>query len=408
MSTFGSRLRTVRVERGLSQGEVGNGTYSASYISHLESGRRRATSDVIAFLAERLGVTAEELEATSEPDSDASRDANRAASELRMLAAVAAHDHAAVIAAADSPYVPSAAEDSDSWWGTKWLKAEAQLATEDHDGCLETVKELLASPLVAVSPELRSAALALGSRASRASGRLVDSLSSATDAVSSAFLSESATRKAIALREQIAAFAELGRNSEAASAAEELSAIRADLVETQVIGLAAWTLGNVAFLAGDVEAGIREHALAAEALRPESDLRLWARFHKASAAMRMAAGSEIEVEHCLDLAGQGLALVGNASDNAELELLRAARKVNSDPAAALDHIARAFSLATLPNHAVAEGEIHRSRAFENLGDTENARAALVSAATHFDAAGADRRSADVWRRLAGEQASRAE
>ena len=401
MSTFGSRLRALRVERGLSQGQVGNDTYSASYISHLESGRRRATADLIAFLAERLGVTTDALEDVADSDSEATRDASRAASELRMLAAVAAHDHAAIIAAADSPYLLPAAEDSDGWWGTKWLKAEAQLATEEHDGCLETVQELLASPLVAVSPELRSAALALGSRASRASGRLVESLSSATEAVSSAFLSGSATRKANALREQIAAFAELGRNSEAASAAEELSAIRADLVEAQVIGLVAWTLGNVAFLGGDVEAGIREHAIAADTLRPESDLRLWARFHKASAAMRISAGCEIEVEHYLDLAGQGLVLVGNASDNAELELLRAERTVNSDPAAALEHIARAFSIATLPDHAVAEGEIQRSLAFENMGDTENARAALVSAATHFDAAGADRRSAEIWRRLAG-------
>ena len=54
---FGSLLREARRSQGLSQNELGAGTYSGSYISHLESGRRTATPQVIEFLTRRLGVS---------------------------------------------------------------------------------------------------------------------------------------------------------------------------------------------------------------------------------------------------------------------------------------------------------------------------------------------------------------
>ena len=66
-SEFGARLRETRKRLGLSQSELGGDRYSGSYISHLESGRRAASAEVIEFLAGRLGVEVEELGMVAAP-----------------------------------------------------------------------------------------------------------------------------------------------------------------------------------------------------------------------------------------------------------------------------------------------------------------------------------------------------
>lgn len=65
--TFGQRLRRLREARELSQSELGRrvrarGGPTASYLSHLETGRRDNPSiGLIAVLAEALGCDAAEL-----------------------------------------------------------------------------------------------------------------------------------------------------------------------------------------------------------------------------------------------------------------------------------------------------------------------------------------------------------
>ena len=56
-----ARLRQARREAGLSQAEAGGDALSASYVSLLESGRRRPTDAALAVLAERLGCTVDYL-----------------------------------------------------------------------------------------------------------------------------------------------------------------------------------------------------------------------------------------------------------------------------------------------------------------------------------------------------------
>ena len=51
---FGEKLRAERLERGLTQAELGKDLYSPSYISLLETGRREPTADVIEELARVL------------------------------------------------------------------------------------------------------------------------------------------------------------------------------------------------------------------------------------------------------------------------------------------------------------------------------------------------------------------
>src|SRR4051812_29635934 len=57
----GERVRALRVQRGLSQEQVAGPGVSASYVSLIESGRRRPSPDALQALAVALGTSAEFL-----------------------------------------------------------------------------------------------------------------------------------------------------------------------------------------------------------------------------------------------------------------------------------------------------------------------------------------------------------
>jgi transcriptional regulator with XRE-family HTH domain len=60
-SAFGKRLREFRRSQRLTQAELAGDRYTAAYISQLESGRRQPTKESLVYIAERLGVSVEEL-----------------------------------------------------------------------------------------------------------------------------------------------------------------------------------------------------------------------------------------------------------------------------------------------------------------------------------------------------------
>ncbi|GGX17685.1 helix-turn-helix domain-containing protein [Streptomyces lomondensis] len=59
--TIGRRVQRLRAERGLTQRQLAEPTYTPAYISTLESGRVRPSDDALRHLAERLGVAFDEL-----------------------------------------------------------------------------------------------------------------------------------------------------------------------------------------------------------------------------------------------------------------------------------------------------------------------------------------------------------
>lgn len=68
---LGRRLRSIRVSRGLTQGEVVGDTMSVAYLSRLETGARRPTVRALTALAMRLDVTIDsllEVEPGQDPD----------------------------------------------------------------------------------------------------------------------------------------------------------------------------------------------------------------------------------------------------------------------------------------------------------------------------------------------------
>jgi tetratricopeptide (TPR) repeat protein len=65
---LGRRIRSLRLDQGLSQEELAEPHYTAAYISHVEHGKRRASQEALGHLAERLGVTVEQLLSGRDPN----------------------------------------------------------------------------------------------------------------------------------------------------------------------------------------------------------------------------------------------------------------------------------------------------------------------------------------------------
>ncbi|MEZ5094805.1 MAG: helix-turn-helix transcriptional regulator [Nocardioides sp.] len=185
MELFGSRLRALRLERRLSQGELGGGRYSGSYISHLEKGRRLPTAEVVDYLASRLQVEPTALLGDSEAEGrKGPRTLSVAIPELNARSALEEGDlELAVVYADQARRAAVKAGRPASWWTTTHIKAQAQLRLELHDDCIATVEELLGHHFTVGVPDLIAEAAVLGSRVNRAAGRLEAALAYAEQAL---------------------------------------------------------------------------------------------------------------------------------------------------------------------------------------------------------------------------------
>ena len=64
----GARIRELRKQRGLSQKAIADPLFTPAYISHIESGKREPSHKVIEHVAERLGITPDQLLTGRDPD----------------------------------------------------------------------------------------------------------------------------------------------------------------------------------------------------------------------------------------------------------------------------------------------------------------------------------------------------
>lgn len=58
---LGTRIKARRLERGLTQAQLGEPRFSSAYVSLIECGHRKPSEEVLTFLAERLDLQVEEL-----------------------------------------------------------------------------------------------------------------------------------------------------------------------------------------------------------------------------------------------------------------------------------------------------------------------------------------------------------
>src|SRR5712692_9772637 len=58
---IGTRVRRLRLARGMTQKELADPKYTYAYVSYIESGRRNPSKEAVEHLASKLGVTTDEL-----------------------------------------------------------------------------------------------------------------------------------------------------------------------------------------------------------------------------------------------------------------------------------------------------------------------------------------------------------
>lgn len=330
---FGVMLRKARKSKGMSQAELGGDTFSGSYISHLESGRRTATPEVIEFVSRRLGLSP--LEWGVSAKNDLGQPVAGELIEDLLIAERAWSDHdwsAALTHAEQAAEVAAAAGDSDREWESRYVMGQALFASGEFARAAQLAEALVEHPTAARYPVARAQALCLASISSRASDRLGRAVALGARAVE-----VSATLPPIieaeALMALVSALSEAGHPAqESAPYLERLEELSTKLTSAHSRGMIAWAIGTAEFMAGDVASGIAHHREAQGLLDARRDLRLWSRFQRSAASCLLGAGITEGVADLVRTASLGIEILGNNHDLAELRQVEAQLALHSGDA----------------------------------------------------------------------------
>ena len=409
---FGRLLRQSRRSRRMSQVELGAGRYTGSYISHLESGRRTPTPEVIEFLARRLGVSplewgvrqhydkAATLEAEESPKADTVENllvAERARYD-RDWSSAEAHARRAAVSA-------EAGGDAIRHWEAMYVVGQAQFANGQFGEAARIGEEIASWDAARTYAVARAQSLSLASTASRANSRLGWAIALAARAVEAArdappiILTE-------ALMALVSSLTEAGHSaSEIVPLLQRLEALLPLLSSRHSRGTVAWTLGTAAYAMGDPDAGAARYDEARTLLNPHRDLRLWLRFHRSDADRRLDIGSTDGVAELLRVSATGLEIIGNNFDVVELRQSWARLALlEGDPTRALELVEDLLADPVLgdPEYNQGVSQAVLADALWSLGRCAEARRHCLVAAELFEADGRLKHALAAYRRLVGE------
>jgi transcriptional regulator with XRE-family HTH domain len=392
---FGEKLRAERLERGLTQAELGKDLYSPSYISLLETGRREPTAEVIEELARRLELAPKALEAWSQPISIGDAEYvlaglyARQAWDLRDYPLAASH-------AASAAQIALEAKNTSAWWNMTYMQAECLMKHGDLKECQQIIERLMEHPMARESVGLGVRARQMLATVYQRQGQLSAAVDQAMEAMKlSEQLPQSSTIITGALRVLIGALAESGRLEQAWSYCQTLVSQVDENSMSQLAGEVAWVVGNVAFMRHDYAEGVKHHERAARLLSPANDIELWARFNKASAAVRLSSGIvEPETLSAIERAELAFSIVsGTKSDELEVAFIRARwLYLTGDIVAAVEKLREIHAEREhLAKHTAGEVSLLLGKSLKAAGDTDEALVHLEDAQKAFAAAGAQDR-----------------
>lgn len=392
---FGEKLRAERLERGMTQAELGKDLYSPSYISLLETGRREPTAEVIEELARRLELAPKALEAWSQPISVSDAEYvlaglyARQAWDLRDYPLAASH-------AASAAQIALEGRNTSAWWNMSYMQAECLLKHGDLLECRQLTERLLEHPMARESAGLGARARQMLAVVYQRQGQLTTAVDLATDAVAVAQqLSKGSIITVGAYRALIGALAESGRLDDAWKYCQDLLGQVDEDAMTQLAGEVAWVVGNVAFMRHDYTEGVKHHERAARLLSPANDIELWARFNKASAAVRLSSGIvEPETLAAIERAELAFSIVsGTKSDELEVAFIRARwLYLTGDIVAAVEKLREIHSeRAELAKHTAGEVSLLLGKSLKASGELDEALVHLEEARKAFATAGAQDR-----------------
>jgi transcriptional regulator with XRE-family HTH domain len=396
----GQRIRALRIQRRLSQEQLAGPGVSASYVSLIESGRRRPSGAALETLAAALGTTPDYL---IHGESAAQR--RQAELDLR-LAQLALRSGDAAEAERRFRLLQTVEGDVSTRQAVDQGLAEAL----ERQGHLEQA--------IAAYEAIRTRAAEVGDVSwLTATIALVRCYREVGDMGRSADLGERALEQLGGLGLPTTDLhAQLGASvaftayerGDLARAQQLIERVMSDAVTSgsaRAQGAACWNAAVIAADRGEIGTALDLSERALLHFHADGATRNAARLRNSYAALLLRADPP-RAEQALDLlvsARDSLTELGSLTDVAycETEIARA-HLLLGDPAAAVE-AARA-SLHHLP---AAEDRLERSRALAVLadawlasGDAEAARAAYREAAQTLSDAGAGRQAARVWRQLA--------
>jgi transcriptional regulator with XRE-family HTH domain len=392
---FGEKLRAERLERGLTQAELGKDLYSPSYISLLETGRREPTAEVIEELARRLELAPKALEAWSQPISVSDAEYvlaglyARQAWDLRDYPLAASH-------AATAAQIALEGKNTSAWWNMTYMQAECLIKQGNWQECQKIMQHLLEHPMATESVGLAVRARQMLAGICQGQGQLSTAVDHALEAVKlCSQLAKGSTLIIGAHRALIGALAESGRLDEAWKYCQAMNDHVDEHSMSQLAGEVAWVVGNVAFMRHDYPEGIKYHERAARMLSPANDIELWARFNKASAAVRLSSGIvEPETLSSIERAELALSIVGgNKTDQLEVAFIRARwLYLTGDIVAAVEKLREIHAeRGALAKHTAGEVSLLLGKSLKAAGESEEALVYLKEAQKAFSAAGAQDR-----------------
>lgn len=392
---FGEKLRAERLERGLTQAELGKDLYSPSYISLLETGRREPTAEVIEELARRLELAPKALEAWSQPISVSDAEYvlaglyARQAWDLRDYPLAATH-------AATAAQIALEGKNTSAWWNMTYMQAECLIKQGNWQEAQKIMYHLLEHPMATESVGLGVRARQMLAGICQGQGQLSTAVDHAMEAVKlCAKLPKGSTLIIGAHRALIGALAESGRLDEAWKFCQDMNDQVDEHSMSQLAGEVAWVIGNVAFMRHDYTEGIKYHERAARMLSPANDIELWARFNKASAAVRLSSGIvEPETLSSIERAELALSIVGgNKTDQLEVAFIRARwLYLTGDIVAAINKLQEIHAESdALAKHTAGEVSLLLGKSLKAAGEADEALVYLEEAQKAFSAAGAQDR-----------------
>ncbi len=401
---FGDMLRQARNTKGLSQEELGAGTYPPHFVSLLERGQRQPTIEMVQHFATVLGMEAQTLSWWVEPPSSEDQPALATA----MSAANYARDmQDAALAASEAEYAASLAYDqrnAPAWWDMSLLQAQSLITVRRPEEAETVLQRMDRSSLLVATPELRSVVLGRLSTIARSTGRLLEALDLAERSMDSASsLSEQSPTRLQAAFILIAALSVKGHLDAAWEVAMTLDiSEEVPAVPSLLVARGAWAIGNVAFRRGEVEIGREQHALAARLLSPRADLEAWAEFHRASAMFTLQAGiADATVRDSLDKADAGARILQNPRYCLEVMIARAGLALlskDSDTAwALLTEVNGRRDL--LDFESTLDLEILLGNCLVAQGSTAQGALHLAAAARLCGEAGADEKARELTERV---------
>lgn len=389
---FGEKLRAERLERGMTQAELGKDLYSPSYISLLETGRREPTAEVIEELARRLDLAPKALEAWSQPITVSDAEYvlaglyARQAWDLRDYSLAASH-------AATAARIALEGKNTSAWWNMTYMQAECLLKNDELKECQQIIERLVEHPMARESAGLGVRARQMLATVFHRQGQLSRAVDHALEAVA---LSDQLPRNSTiiigAYRALIAALAESGRLDDAWHYCQIMVAKVDEDSMTQLAGEVAWVVGNVAFMRHDYEEGVKHHERAARLLSPANDIELWARFNKASATVRLSAGIvEPETLSAIERAELAFSIVsGTKGDALEVAFIRARwLYLTGDIVGAVEKLREIHAeRSALAKHTAGEVSLLLGKSLKAAGEPDEALVHLEEAQKAFSAAGA--------------------